>query len=163
MARPCDAEAVVYTALDFCVALVALRDWTRKALTRDVRAGNRSLPAGLACTDDFNSWILERVPWQAAIEAIANTYKHADYRDIGWENGVAMLASFAPLSLQVDKEACKDGLELFAFMHKHEDQVWWDIALRQHPTPGAEPAYNAFGDALDQWSAILQELGYDEI
>lgn len=163
MARPCDTEAVVYTALDFCVAMVALRDWTRKALTRDVRAGDRKLPAGLASTDDFNSWISARVQWQAAIEAIANTYKHADYRDIGWENGVAMLASFAPLLLQADRDACKDGLELFAFMHEHKDQVWWDIALRQHPSPDAEPGYNAFGDALDQWSDILKELGYNEI
>lgn len=73
MARPCDTETVVYTALDFCVAIVALRDWTRNAFTRDVRAGEKSLPAGMASVSEFETWVAARVPWQAAIEAIANT------------------------------------------------------------------------------------------
>jgi hypothetical protein len=46
--RPCDSEAVVFTALDFCVSIVSLRDWTRKALTRDVRARTKDLPSSLA-------------------------------------------------------------------------------------------------------------------
>lgn len=142
---------------------IAHVDWTRNAFTRDVRAGEKSLPAGMTSLSEFETWVAARVPWQAAIEAIANTYKHADYRDKGWENGIAMLASFAPMPLQADKDACKDGLELFAFMHQHKLEVWWDIALWQHPSPDAEPGYNAFGDSLDQWGELLKELGYGEI
>lgn len=160
--RPCDSEAVVYTALDFCVAIVALRDWTKKTLTRDLRAGTQVLPPDLMRIEDFARWIAERTPWQAAVEAIANTIKHADYRDLGWENGTAMISSFAPPVLQARKDACKDGLELFGFMHQHRDLVWWDIALRQPPSLDAEPGYVVFGDVLDQWGAILRELGYEE-
>lgn len=160
LARPCDAETVVYTALDFCVAIVALRDWTKKTFTRDVRSGAKSLPPGMAAINDFGPWVEARVPWQSAIEAIANTIKHADYRDRGWETGTAMVATFVPGSLQARKDACKDGLELFGFMHEHADVAWWDIALRQVLSPIAEPGYVAFGDALDEWSTILDQLGY---
>lgn len=160
MARPCDSEAVVYTALDFCVAMVALRDWTRKTFVRDLRAGDKALPSGMASVDDFSDWVAARVPWQAAIEAIANTIKHADYRDTGWEKGTAMVGTFVPPPLQAEKDACADGLELFGFMHQHKDVAWWDIALRQLPSTEAEPGYVAFGDALDEWRAILDELGY---
>jgi hypothetical protein len=160
MARPCDGEAVFYTALDFCVAMVALRDWTRKTLTRDVRQNGKALPAGMATLNEFPAFIAARVPWQPAIEAIANTIKHADYRDTGWENGTAMVASFVPDPLQAGKDTCEDGLELFGFMHQHKDVTWWDIALRQLPSIDAEPAYVAFGDALEEWRALLNELSY---
>ena len=67
MARPCDSDAVVYSALDFCVAMVALRDWTKKTLTREVCAGLKALPADMAAIEDFPAWAATRVPWQAAI------------------------------------------------------------------------------------------------
>jgi hypothetical protein len=38
-ARPCNAETVMYAALDFCVSVVSLRDWTRRTLVRDVDPG----------------------------------------------------------------------------------------------------------------------------
>ncbi|WP_156347734.1 MULTISPECIES: hypothetical protein [unclassified Sphingomonas] len=160
MARPCDTETVVYTALDFCIAIVALRDWTRKALARDIRQNGKAMPAGMTALDDFTSFVAARVQWQSAIEAIANTVKHADYRDTGWEKGTAMVASFVPEPLQADKDACRDGFELFGFMHKHRNVAWWDIALRQIPSAEAEPGYIAFGDTLDEWRSILDDLGY---
>ena len=162
-ARPCDAETVVYCALDFCVALVSLRDWTRKTFVRDVRSGDKALPSGMAAVDDFETYVAARVPWQPAIEAIANTIKHADYRDKGWPMGTAMISTFVPPTIQAEKDACDNGLDLFAFMHKHRDIAWWDIALRQHPAKDAEPGYVAFGDALEQWRDILKDLGYAEI
>lgn len=160
--RPCDPEAVVYSALDFCVAVVALRDWTRKTLTRDLRTGGKVLPSVLASVSEFPALVAQRVPWQAAIEAIANTTKHAEYRDTGWPMGLARPSSFYPPFLQAEHEACKDGLELFAFMHKYKDVTWWDISLRQHPSEEAEPGYVAFGDVLDQWAGILKDLGYQD-
>ena len=45
-ARPCDAEMVMYTALDFSVTIVGLRDWTRKTLVREVAP----TPAGIRHT-----------------------------------------------------------------------------------------------------------------
>ena len=95
-ARPCDSEAVIYSALDLCVALVGLRDWTRKTLVRDHRLNGKSLPVGMATIDDFPAFVSARVPWQPAIEAIANTTKHAEYRDADWPMGTAMAASFVP-------------------------------------------------------------------
>lgn len=160
--RPCDAETVMFTALDFCVALVGLRDWTMRSLIRDVRAGTRALPADLTSIDDFEAFVTGRVPWQAAIEAIANTTKHAEYRDKGWPQGVARPASFFPEYLRAEHEACTDGLQLFAFMHKRRDVTWWDVSLRQHPSEDATPGYEAFGDALEQWEQILKDLGYEE-
>jgi hypothetical protein len=61
-ARPCDVESVVYSALDFCVAVVGLRDWTQKSLTRDVRQNGKSLPTGMGTLDDFPAFVAERVP-----------------------------------------------------------------------------------------------------
>ncbi|KQM26648.1 hypothetical protein ASE57_13195 [Sphingomonas sp. Leaf11] len=118
------------------------------------------MPAGMTALDDFTSFVAARVQWQSAIEAIANTVKHADYRDTGWEKGTAMVASFVPEPLQADKDACRDGFELFGFMHKHRNVAWWDIALRQIPSAEAEPGYIAFGDTLDEWRSILDDLGY---
>lgn len=161
-ARPCDAEAVMYAALDFSIAIVGLRDWTRKTLVRDVRQKSKSMPTDMPTFDDFTRFIADRVSWQAAIEAIANTTKHAEYRDAGWENGIAMPASFFPDNLCEEHEACADGLQLFAFMHKYRDVTWWDVSLRQHGDENATPGYVALGDALDQWKAVLQELAYEE-
>jgi hypothetical protein len=106
--------------------------------------------------------VAARVPWQPAIEAIANTIKHAAYHDAGWPMGIAGLASFVPELLQAEMEACSDGIELFKFRHRHRDDAWWDIALRQHSEDGATPGYVAFGDTLEQWEAVLGELGYKD-
>ncbi len=111
--------------------------------------------------EGFHDYVCERVPWQQAIEAIANTVKHAEYRDAGWPKGVAMPASFFPDNLKEEHEACKDGLELFALLHKHKDVAWWDIALRQHPSNDATCGYVAFGDALEEWENLLKHLGYE--
>jgi hypothetical protein len=161
-ARPCDAETVMYTALDFSVAVVGLRDWTRKQLTRDVRQSDKSLPTGMGSLDDFSAYVAARVPWQPAIEAIANTTKHAEYRDNGWENGIAMPATFFPESLRSEHEACASGAQLLAFMHKHREVTWWDLSLRQHGSDDATPGYVALGDVLDQWGEILKDLYYRE-
>lgn len=161
-ARPCDPEAVMYSALDFCIAIVGLRDWTRKLLTRDVRQKGKVLPAGWATVDDFSKLITSSVPWQAAVEAIANTTKHAEYRDDGWPMGTAMPASFYPPSLKAEHDACGSGLDVFAFMHKHRALVWWDISLRQQASDEAIPGYLAFGDVLDQWGTILRLLDYED-
>ncbi|WP_298745371.1 hypothetical protein [uncultured Brevundimonas sp.] len=161
-ARPCDTEEVMYSALDYCVAITALRDWTRKTLIRDVRQSGKALPVGMATVEDFTKFVGDRVPWQPAIEAIANTVKHAEYRDTGWPMGIAAPATFVPPSLKAGHDSCKDGVELFVFMHKHSDVTWWDISLRQHPSDEATPGYVALGDALDQWGTILSELGYRE-
>ena len=161
--RPCDAEAVMFTALDFCVALVSLRDWTKKILTQDVRQNGKALPNGLANVSGFQDFVNSRMPWQPAIEAIANTTKHAEYRDTGWTKGIAMPASFFPPYLKAEHDACKDGLELFSLLHQHRQVAWWDVSLRQHPSAEATPGYIAFGDSLDQWGALLKELDYEEL
>ena len=161
-ARPCDTETVVYAAIDFCVSIVSLRDWTRKSLVRDVRKTRKKLPDGLHDLKDFEHFVAERVSWQKAVEAIANTSKHAEYRDSGWENGIARPASFFPENLKAEQDACEDGLELLALLHKHRDVAWWDIALQQHGDTGATTGYEAFGDVLDQWAEILKSLNYAE-
>lgn len=161
-ARPCDSEAVVYAALDFAVAVVSLRDWTRRRLSQDIRSKRCALPSDLSNLENFNRWAKVRIPWQSAVEAIANTTKHGEYRDDGWALGTAMPATFVPESLRAEHDACTDGLQLFAFMHKHRSLAWWDIAFRQHPSEEAEPGYVVFGDVLDGWKAILQELCLEE-
>ena len=161
-ARPSDAETVMYTALDFSVAIVALRDWTRKRLTQQLRQGHRVLPPDMATLDEFPAFVAGRVPWQPAVEAIANTTKHAEYRDTGWQRGIAMPASFFPESLRAEHDACPDGVQLFAFMHGHREVTWWDLALRQHGKESATPGYEALGDVLDQWGEIQTHLGYRE-
>lgn len=156
--RPCDSEAVVYTAIDLSVAIVSLRDWTRMWILREKRNESLKLPFDIRRSENFSKWVCERVTWQPAIEAVANTAKHGEYRDRGWEQGVAMPATFVPETLRTEHDACSDGIELFAFMHKHREEAWWDIAFRQHPSDHAEPGYVVFGNVLDGWKAILEEL-----
>ena len=157
-ARPCDSEAVVYTALDFAVSVLSLRDWTKRWLIRQSRGQMRSPPLGMDRFEDFDDWVRAKIPWQKAVEAIANTTKHGQYRDSGWEQGIAMPESFFPETLREEHEACDDGLELFVFMHKHREQVWWDIAFRQGSSANAEPGCNVLGSVLDGWKSILTEL-----
>ena len=114
----------------------------------------------MATLDDVEGFIAARIRWQPAITAIANTVKHAEHRDTGWAQGTATVASFVPPPLQADKEACLDGVELFSFMHQHQDVAWWDIALCQAPSVEAVPGYIALGDTLEEWRVILDELGY---
>jgi hypothetical protein len=76
--------------------------------------------------------------------------------------GIAMPASFYPPPLKGAHEACKDGLELFTFMHEYADETWWDVSLRQHPSGDATPGYEAFGVALDEWGTLLKELVYQK-
>jgi hypothetical protein len=158
--RPCNAENVSYTALDFCVSITSLRDWTRTSLARDVRAGVRQLPSGLMDLSEFDSFARVSVPWMFAIEAIANTTKHAEYRDNGWSRGIAIPHTFVPITLKDEHDACRDGIELFAFMHRHRDVAWWDIALHQQGDDDATPGYIAFGDALECWEALLITCGF---
>lgn len=162
-ARPCDAEAVMYSALDFCVAIVGLRDWTRKALTRDVRKNGKTIPREMVSLEEFPKFVASRVRWQPAIEAIANTTKHAEYRDDGWPKGIAMPATFYPPHLMEEHETCQNGMDVFTFMHRHKGLAWWDISLRQQSSEEATPGYEAFGDALDQWGSILEELRYADV
>ncbi len=161
-ARPCDAEAVVYTALDYAISVVSLRDWTRRSLIQAKRAAGLLFPADFPNAADFNSWVRTRIPWQPAVEAIANTAKHGEYRDEGWSDGTAMPATFVPENLRAEHDACVDGHELFAFINRHKEAVWWDIAFRQIPSESAEPGYVVFGDVLDGWKALLGELGFEE-
>ncbi|MFO6447430.1 hypothetical protein ACLBKU_09835 [Erythrobacter sp. NE805] len=158
--RPCNAENVCFTALDFCVALTSLRDWTRVSLARDIRAGLRQLPIGLAGLSEFDAFARQLIPWMFAVEAIANTTKHAEYRDTGWPRGIAMPHTFVPINLKEEHDNCRDGLDLFAFMHRHKDVAWWDVALRQQGDEEATPGYIAFGDALEGWEQVLTTLGY---
>ena len=158
--RPCDLESVGFSALDFCVSLTSLRDWTTKALIKDCRAGVRMIPHSLKNLEGWSDYVEAKIPWISAIEAIANTTKHAEYRDNGWPRGIAMLATFVPPYLENEKESCEDGLALFGFMHRYRDVAWWDVALRQQGEDEATPGYVAFGDALEAWEELLTECGF---
>lgn len=158
--RPCDPEDVGATAIDFCIAIVALRDWTARHHARAARKGAAAADVS-ADRLSFFQWCRSRIPWQAAIENIANASKHASYSDTNWPNGVARIASFAPGALEAERKAQPDGLALFAFMHRHRKSVWWDIKLS---APGAptESGSRAFGANLDEWFKVLRELFPDE-
>ncbi|WP_301749361.1 hypothetical protein [uncultured Erythrobacter sp.] len=159
--RPCHIEDVSFAALDFCVSLTALRDWTKTALAKDCRAGRRTLPSGLGNLDDWQQFLGGAIPWLSAIEAIANTTKHGKYRDDGWPKGIAMLATFVPPHLEEEKDNCQDGLALFNFMQRYWDVAWWDIALRQHGQKEATPGNVAFREALDAWQTLLTDCGFN--
>ena len=162
MARPCDSEAVMYTAIDFAIAVVSLRDWTRRWLFKDKRKSKDAVPSS-PTNSEFEGWIEARIPWQKAIEAIANTAKHGEYKDSGWTDGTAMPATFVPAFLKSEHDACISGSDLFAFMHKHRKVVWWDVGFRKDPNQDdAEPGYVIFGDALDQWKSVLEDLNLSE-
>lgn len=158
--RPCDAEAVAYSAVDYCISIVALRDWTETTAKRAARQQDEEY-TGPDATDILAA-LSNEIRWQSSIEAIANTAKHGTYNDRGWERGIAMPSVFYPEPLREEYEACGDGLDVFRFVHKHRDVVWWDIGLKQQGDENATPGYEAFGDALDDWQGLLKRWGLAE-
>ena len=158
--RPCDPEEVIYCVIDFCIALHSLNDWASKAVKKASRSPNDS--KAHFSFSDFEHLLKEEIRWQPAIKAIADTAKHGEYRDTGWPNGVLQVAPFYPDSLMQAFDACEDGMETFQLIHEHRDVVWWDVALRQVGDQTAVRGYTAFGDALDAWKSILENVGLKE-
>ncbi len=161
-ARPCDPQSVTYSAIDYCVAITSLRDWTARALIKRARTGKSNSVYPINSSRDFRDLVSKKVRWQAAIEAIANTSKHSTYRDNGWPMGIAMPATFYHPQLRQEREACEDGMEVFEFMQRYRSLVWWDLSLHQKDSDKAEPGYVALGDNLDDWRSLLTEFSLAE-
>jgi hypothetical protein len=157
--RPCDPDQVMFTALDLCVAATALRDWAKLRFVREVREG-RSPQEPLRTEEDALACIYKEIRWQGAMDSIARALKHGTYDDASWPKGVAFPATFMPGNLQSELDSLSDGLEVLRYMHANRDKAWWDINLMEMGATEGTPGYIAFGDAVDDWQALLKRWSF---
>lgn len=157
--RPCDPDDVMFTALDFCVAATALRDWTKLRFRQEARAGN-SFNSELATEDDVLTHIYRTVRWQGAIDSISRAIKHGTYDDTSWREGVAFPATFMPGDRQPEIDSLEDGVAILHYMHANRAVAWWDVNLIKMGDEEGTPGYIAFGDALEDWQKLLERWGF---
>lgn len=144
--RPCNLESVNFAALDFCVAAVSLRDWVKIEVLRFARANPAiDLPQE---ESSFYSLIKARIRWQHVIEAVANASKHGTYDDRQFEGGVVQPTQMIP---PIVDELTESPVDL-------TDVSWYDLLIQQRGSDEATPGYVAFGEALEDWETLINEL-----
>ena len=83
-ARPVDAIALMFAAINFAITSKSLEDWVCIELhQRDRKSGFN--------VGKFRKDIVNAVPMQPAFRDIANTAKHGQYRDQNWIGGTVEL------------------------------------------------------------------------
>lgn len=83
-ARPVDAIALMFAAINFAITARSLEDWVQKELHR--RNKGRGFNAKV-----YREEVSTAVPMQPAFRDIANTAKHGDYREENWLGGTVEL------------------------------------------------------------------------
>jgi hypothetical protein len=77
--KPIDVDGMVYLLQDACISAASLVEWLEKAAHAAARSQGKQIDKRLF-DDEVRSWL----PNLELARAIANTFKHATYRDEGW-------------------------------------------------------------------------------
>ncbi|MET0361505.1 MAG: hypothetical protein ABW048_07105 [Sphingobium sp.] len=77
--KPIDVDGMVYLLQDACISAASLVEWLEKAAHAEARSQGKQIDKTL-----LESEVLSWLPDLALARAIANTFKHAAYRDEGW-------------------------------------------------------------------------------
>lgn len=76
--KPIDVDGMVYLLQNACISTASLVEWLEKAAHAKARSQERQIDKAL-----FEKEVLAWLPDLALARAIANTFKHATYRDEG--------------------------------------------------------------------------------
>lgn len=133
-AKPFDANALIFGALNFAITAQSLEEWVWPVILAKRGRKNISL-------DTFRVEVTAAVPMQPAFRDIANTAKHGTYRDDNWPEGTVELTHW-PAFTGTEREfvllfhgeggTAKSNLEVF-------DEVtnqWMDYLISQGLGPG---------------------------
>lgn len=77
--KPIDVDGMVYLLQNACISAASLVEWLEKAAHVEARKQGKQIDKQL-----FENEVLSWLPDFALARAIANTFKHATYRDEGW-------------------------------------------------------------------------------
>lgn len=134
IAKPFDADALIFGALNFAITAQSLEDWVWPTI--QAKRGRKNIDLG-----SFKAEVTAAVPMQPAFRDIANTTKHGTYRDGNWPGGTVELTRW-PAFTGTEREfvlffhgeggTAKSNLEVF-------DEVtnqWMDYLISQGLGPG---------------------------
>jgi hypothetical protein len=79
--RPIEFDGMVYLLQNACISAVAVVEWLRLAATQSARQANRPFAREM-----FESAVDAALPDLPLAQAVANTFKHGEYRDTGLGN-----------------------------------------------------------------------------
>lgn len=77
--KPIDVDGMVYLLQNACISAVSLVEWLEKAAHAEARSQGKQIEKTL-----LEAEVLSWLPDFALARAIANTFKHATYRNEGW-------------------------------------------------------------------------------
>lgn len=131
---PTEEQPLLYSAINVCISAWSLEQWTLAAWTQHLRDRGEA-----PSRQKFDQLVLSYVPEHPICSAIANTAKHAAYRDGGWPDGEVSL-SWA------------DG-----------DEDVPPSFILYHLSPGGVSqtlAFNTFGQVQSNWWRLLVSIGF---
>ncbi|MBO9195043.1 hypothetical protein J5277_13110 [Rhizobium sp. 16-449-1b] len=131
--HPHERQPLAFAAINVCIAAWSLEQWARTAWLSNIRNDSRKADGNL-----FNDFVRQHVPEQAICADIANTSKHAAYRDENWQGGEASLE-------------WEDG----------DEDMPPTFVLRHVGSAGAAKvsAYETFDKVRDHWWSLLIAVG----
>lgn len=111
---PLDIDGMVYLLQNACISVVAAIEWLGKAGDRTAREAGKTWDASA-----FAKAVANELPNFSLARAIANTFKHAAYRDEGWGDAeIRLVPRFTPA--QHERLRAVQGTEAFDEVYAEE-------------------------------------------
>lgn len=84
---PDEDQPLAYAAINVCIAAASLRDWVKAALEAEAKKAGK-----IWRNEAFYRSVDAAIPELLSCVAIANTAKHANFRERGWIDGEVVMA-----------------------------------------------------------------------
>ncbi|SDA35737.1 hypothetical protein [Sphingomonas sp. NFR15] len=112
--KPIDVDGMVYLLQNACISAASLVEWLEKAAHAEARSQGKQIDKTL-----LEKEVLSWLPDLALARAIANTFKHATYRDEGWGNAEVRLEALFTAEQHTRLRAA-EGTDGFAGLYEEE-------------------------------------------
>lgn len=112
--KPIDVDGMVYLLQNACISAASLVEWLEKAAHAEARSRGKQIDKKLL-ENEVLSWL----PDFALARAIANTFKHATYRDEGWGNAEVRLEALFSAEQHARLKAA-EGTDGFDALYEEE-------------------------------------------
>lgn len=112
--KPIDVDGMVYLLQDACISAASLVEWLEKAARTEARNQGKQIDKTLL-ENEVQSWL----PEIDLARAIANTFKHATYRDEGWGDAEVKLEALFS-DEQIERLKAAEGTDGFDALYDEE-------------------------------------------
>ncbi|SCZ73372.1 hypothetical protein SAMN04488118_11711 [Epibacterium ulvae] len=135
---PEEKQPLVFSAINACISSKSLEDWTKSAWMKAARSAGET-PSG----EDFQERLTAAIPIQDLCADIANTSKHASYRDsrhpdghlnLKWDDG----AEIQPACQMLLRSGDGSQVLLLSDLDKLPRQ-WWRFLRSLELVDGEQP------------------------